>query len=65
MSEKFVYVTYIRTTPEQLWNTLRKPEADCSCVQRMAPHSLELAGPARDRPGPARDGPLADRNVSR
>jgi uncharacterized protein YndB with AHSA1/START domain len=26
MSEKFVYVTYIRTTPEQLWEALTKPE---------------------------------------
>ena len=23
---KFVYVTYIRTTPEKLWNALREPE---------------------------------------
>jgi uncharacterized protein YndB with AHSA1/START domain len=26
MSEKFVYVTYIRTTPEQVWDALIKPE---------------------------------------
>jgi uncharacterized protein YndB with AHSA1/START domain len=26
MSEKFVYATYIRTTPEQLWDALTKPE---------------------------------------
>jgi uncharacterized protein YndB with AHSA1/START domain len=26
MSEKFVYVTYIRTTPEKLWDALTKPE---------------------------------------
>jgi uncharacterized protein YndB with AHSA1/START domain len=26
MSEKFVYVTYIRTTPEKLWDALIKPE---------------------------------------
>jgi uncharacterized protein YndB with AHSA1/START domain len=26
MSEKFVYVAYIRTTPEQLWDALTKPE---------------------------------------
>jgi uncharacterized protein YndB with AHSA1/START domain len=26
MSDKFVYVTYIRTTPETLWDALTKPE---------------------------------------
>src|ERR1700686_4130422 len=26
VSEKFVYVTYIRTTPEKLWDALTKPE---------------------------------------
>jgi uncharacterized protein YndB with AHSA1/START domain len=26
MSEKFLYVTYIRTTPGQLWDALTKPE---------------------------------------
>jgi uncharacterized protein YndB with AHSA1/START domain len=26
MSEKFVYVIYIRTTPEMLWDALTKPE---------------------------------------
>lgn len=26
MSDKFVYVTYIRTTPEKLWDALTKPE---------------------------------------
>jgi len=26
MSSKFVYVTYIRTTPKQLWDALLKPE---------------------------------------
>ena len=26
MSDKFVYVTYIRTTPEKLWDALLKPE---------------------------------------
>jgi uncharacterized protein YndB with AHSA1/START domain len=26
MSEKFVYVTYIRTTPGKLWDALTKPE---------------------------------------
>jgi len=26
MSTKFVYVTYIRTTPEKLWEALTKPE---------------------------------------
>ena len=26
MSSKFVYVTYIRTTPEKLWDALIKPE---------------------------------------
>ena len=26
MSSKFVYVTYIRTTPEKLWEALIKPE---------------------------------------
>jgi uncharacterized protein YndB with AHSA1/START domain len=26
MAEKFVYVTYIRTTPEKLWEALTKPE---------------------------------------
>ena len=26
MSETFVYVTYIRTTPEKLWEALTKPE---------------------------------------
>ena len=26
MSEKFVYVTYIRTTPEKIWDALTKPE---------------------------------------
>jgi uncharacterized protein YndB with AHSA1/START domain len=26
MSEKFVYITYIRTTPEKLWDALTKPE---------------------------------------
>jgi uncharacterized protein YndB with AHSA1/START domain len=26
MSEKFVYVTYIRTTPDELWEALIKPE---------------------------------------
>jgi uncharacterized protein YndB with AHSA1/START domain len=26
MSERFVYVTYIRTTPERLWDALTKPE---------------------------------------
>ncbi|MGZ5931753.1 MAG: SRPBCC family protein [Rhizomicrobium sp.] len=26
MSSKFVYVTYIRTTPEKLWDALTKPE---------------------------------------
>jgi uncharacterized protein YndB with AHSA1/START domain len=26
MSEKFVYVTYIRTTPDELWDALIKPE---------------------------------------
>ena len=26
MSTKFVYVTYIRTTPEKLWDALTKPE---------------------------------------
>ncbi len=26
MSEQFVYVTYIRTTPEKLWEALIKPE---------------------------------------
>ncbi len=26
MTEKFVYVTYIRTTPEKLWQALTKPE---------------------------------------
>jgi uncharacterized protein YndB with AHSA1/START domain len=26
MSEKFVYVSYIRTTPEKLWDALTKPE---------------------------------------
>jgi uncharacterized protein YndB with AHSA1/START domain len=26
MSEKFVYVTYIRTTPQKLWDALLKPE---------------------------------------
>jgi uncharacterized protein YndB with AHSA1/START domain len=26
MSSKFVYVTYIRTTPEKLWQALTKPE---------------------------------------
>jgi uncharacterized protein YndB with AHSA1/START domain len=26
MSQKFVYVTYIRTTPEKLWDALTKPE---------------------------------------
>ena len=26
MSDKFVYVTYIRTTPEKLWEALTKPE---------------------------------------
>jgi uncharacterized protein YndB with AHSA1/START domain len=40
MTEKFLYVTYIRTTPEKLWDALTKPEfmraywfgvsADCS-----------------------------------
>src|ERR1700733_5746663 len=25
-NSKFVYVTYIRTTPEKLWDALRKPE---------------------------------------
>jgi len=26
MSDRFVYVTYIRTTPEKAWNTLMQPE---------------------------------------
>jgi len=26
MSDKFLYVTYIRTTPERLWDALTKPE---------------------------------------
>jgi uncharacterized protein YndB with AHSA1/START domain len=26
MTERFVYVTYIRTTPERLWDALRQPE---------------------------------------
>ena len=26
MSSKFVYVTYIRTTPEKLWQALTQPE---------------------------------------
>jgi uncharacterized protein YndB with AHSA1/START domain len=26
MSDKFLYVTYIRTTPEKLWDALTKPE---------------------------------------
>ena len=26
MSDRFVYVTYIRTTPEKLWDALREPE---------------------------------------
>ncbi|HLH94092.1 MAG TPA: SRPBCC domain-containing protein [Xanthobacteraceae bacterium] len=26
MSDKFVYVTYIRTTPEKLWDALIRPE---------------------------------------
>jgi uncharacterized protein YndB with AHSA1/START domain len=26
MTEKFLYVTYIRTTPEKLWDALTKPE---------------------------------------
>ncbi len=26
MSDRFVYVTYIRTTPEKLWEALLKPE---------------------------------------
>jgi uncharacterized protein YndB with AHSA1/START domain len=26
MTDKFVYVTYIRTTPEKLWEALTKPE---------------------------------------
>ncbi|HEV2562865.1 MAG TPA: SRPBCC family protein [Rhizomicrobium sp.] len=26
MSDKFVYVTYIKTTPEKLWDALTKPE---------------------------------------
>jgi len=26
MSDKFVYVTYIRTTPQKLWDALTKPE---------------------------------------
>jgi uncharacterized protein YndB with AHSA1/START domain len=26
MTERFVYVTYIRTTPEKLWDALLKPE---------------------------------------
>jgi len=26
MSDKFVYVSYIRTTPEKLWDALTKPE---------------------------------------
>ena len=26
MSDRFVYVTYIRTTPEKLWDALTKPE---------------------------------------
>ena len=26
MAERFVYVTYIRTTPEKLWDALLKPE---------------------------------------
>jgi len=26
MSDKFLYVTYIRTTPEKLWEALTKPE---------------------------------------
>lgn len=26
MSDRFVYVTYIRTTPEKLWDALLKPE---------------------------------------
>ena len=25
-ASKFVYVTYIRTTPEKLWDALTKPE---------------------------------------
>ena len=25
-NDRFVYVTYIRTTPEQLWEALTKPE---------------------------------------
>ena len=25
-NSKFIYVTYIRTTPEQLWDALQKPE---------------------------------------
>ena len=26
MSSKYVYVTYIRTTPQKLWDALTKPE---------------------------------------
>lgn len=26
MSDRFVYVTYIRTTPEKIWDALREPE---------------------------------------
>lgn len=29
MSDRFVYVTYIRTTPEILWDHLTKPEFTC------------------------------------
>jgi len=27
---RFVYVTYIRTTPEKLWDALTKPEFTCA-----------------------------------
>jgi uncharacterized protein YndB with AHSA1/START domain len=42
MSEKFVYVTYIRTTPDKLWDALIKPEFTraywCGCWQESDWH---------------------------
>ena len=59
MTDRFVYVTYIRTTAEKLWDALLKPEftrvySRHAFGSRRQPsagaeriHRVEVAGPSR------------------
>ena len=60
-NDRFVYVTYIRTTPEKLWDALLKPEFTapllvwCDARERVEERRIvELFSPMAGSPTPVR-----------